>query len=279
LYLRRANAYLGLKDVDGMKQDLYKAVALNPDDEITVLGAARIWFHAQIFGREFCSSAASILDPFLINHPNADQVFQFRAIAKQCAGDFFGAYEDFSKAAELKPDNQLYKSDAARSLANLGDSPQALERLDKIIAESEAKLSGTKDKNEKWQLQFTVSRLYGSRSFIYEKQGNTEAMFADLNKMVEILPHQSSYIMRAKAFIRYKNYAAAVNDYNEIITLQPKDVSNYIERGDLYFRLEKFSDALNDYEKASTLNEHTGLKPMLERRIETVKQKIQANDK
>jgi len=277
LYIRRASVYLGLKETDAMKQDLIKAVALKPDDETTILSAARVLFNAQIYGREFCSSAVSMLDRYLADHADADQVFNFRAINKQCAGDFFGAYQDFSRAAELKPDNPLYQKSAAASLANIGDSPQALELLGKMIAESEAKLSAANDAGKKWQLQFAVSRFYGSRSFVYEKQGNFEAAFADLNKMIEVMPHQSSYIMRARAFVRQKKYAEAINDYNEIIKFQPKDPSNYLERGDLYFRTGKFSDALNDYEKALTLNEHARLKEMLERRIEQVKQKMREN--
>jgi tetratricopeptide (TPR) repeat protein len=277
LYIKRAEIYLELKETDKMKQDLDQAISLDSNDEKTVWKAANVMYRAQIYGREYCSSAVSILDTYLANHANIDNLIHFRGIAKQCAGDLYGAYEDFSKASELKPDNSSYLQALSTSLTNIGDSPQALELLNKLISDSESRLSAEKDNNKIWQLKYRVSQFYGSRSYVFEKQGNTDAMFSDLNKMVEVLPKESSYIRRAMAYVRQKKFAEAINDYNEIIKLQPKQIDNYIRRGDLFFRVGKYSEAINDYEKAITLNENIRLKEMLNTRIEQARQKMKEN--
>ncbi len=279
LYIGRAEVYSALNNPDAMKQDIFQAVNFNPNDERNIRSAAGVLFQAQKFGREYCGFSVSILDGFLANNPKADKIFSFRAIVKKCAGDYYGAYQDFTKASELVPDSALNKSAAVRSLMYIGDSPQALTLLTKMIADYETKLAGIEKPDEKARIKYTLVSFYRSRADVYEKQANIEAMFSDLTKAIEIMPDEfMSYALRGTRYIQYEKYNEAIEDFNQVIALDKNNSFHYLRRGDLHYRVGNYSKALEDFQKLHSTTENIRLKDMLEKRIEQTKSKLQSNN-
>ena len=55
---------------------------------------------------------------------------------------------------------------------------------------------------------------------------------------------------RAIAFCSQGNYQDAIDDYTEIIRLEPKNASTYNDRGDTYNKIGEYDKALADANKA-----------------------------
>lgn len=276
LYLIRANLYFLKSDANGLLSDVQRIVSLNPTDSRDLISAVVLLFKA-----EKCSDALNILDMLIAKDATNAEFFSWRFHVKSCLRDDFGAFGDITKAVELDPKNNLYRSNQADLLSRLGNSEKALQLFERMTSSLENQIKKATDKGEKNTLQRELGTTLISRSKIYEKNGDSAAMFADLTRAVEIPLTETLaakgyfYVSRARAFTRQKMYDKAIADYTEAINLDVGNVGLLMNRGDVYFTSQKYVEAIADYEQVIKLK--SGLEQIAKSQISFAKQKIQEN--
>ena len=273
LYFFRANVYLYKSDANGVLSNVNQAINLNPLD-----------YHDWITGAvtllkvKKCSEALILLDTFVAKDSTNAEIYSWRFSVKGCLKDDIGAFEEITKAIELDPKNNLYRTNQAHIISRMGDSEKAFELYKRLISSLENQSKAAKDENDKVKLQRELAMSYVSRSVIYEKNGNTDAMFTDLTRAVEsfsnqgISPKGFIYEIRARKYARYKMYDKAIADYTEAIKLEPTFI-NYFARGNIYMILEKYENAIRDFEQS--LNFSPSNKSDIEEIIGLAKRKMQ----
>ncbi|HSK71230.1 MAG TPA: tetratricopeptide repeat protein [Pyrinomonadaceae bacterium] len=271
LYLKRAHLYRLKQNAEAVSSDVTKALGLSPDDISIQFDAVRLLY--EFPGK--CQQALAIINSAIANNPKNDEAFDWRFRVKTCLGDLVGALDDINTAISLNPQNSGYKNNQASLQQRLGQTDNAVENFNQWIASLEQKLKAAKDTNEKENLKRELMMTYFSRSRIFAKNENFEAMLADLNRAVEVNPTHYAYQIRARAYKGRKMYAEAVADLTKAIELNAEDAGLLMDRGDVYFLMRKFPEAIADYERILKIN--TGMERLAEMRISAAKQKMQEN--
>jgi Tfp pilus assembly protein PilF len=72
-----------------------------------------------------------------------------------------------------------------------------------------------------------------------------------LSKSIELSYNEGSYIHeRAKSYLLTDQYKKALDDYSEVIKLQPKNSHAFFGRAFAYKALKEYDNAAEDFEKA-----------------------------
>ncbi len=155
---------------------------------------------------------------------------------------------------------------------NLGETPQALENLNKVIeinSNYEDAYSNQGDMfaeigelervlenyNETILINPNSTDAHISRGYIYARLGDYEKALADFDRALSLNPnYEETYIIRAFTFARTGDYEKAFADYDRAISLNPNSVETYVNRGNDYARLGDYKKAIADYDKAISLN-------------------------
>lgn len=278
LYLKRAYSYRLKHAAELVSSDVIKALSINPRDISVQLRAVRL-----LSDVERCEHALAIINTTIADNPKNDEAFDLRFRVKTCLGDTIGALDDVNKALSLNPQSSMYRTNQALTLQKLGESGKAAENFDQLVNLLEQKLKNAKEKEEKnWvqkeeieKFKRELSMTYISRSRTFANSKNYEAMFADLNRAVEVNPMHYTYQTRAKAYKWRSMYAEAIADLTKAIELDNEAAGLLMDRGEVYFLMQKFPEAITDYEQVVKLNR--GLEQIAEKRISSAKQKMQQN--
>lgn len=211
--------------------------------------------------------------------PYLAQPYFFRAIAKYNLEDFQGAIDDASKALERNP--FLIDAYELRAVArqNTGNAEKALDDYDKVLEtlpENRVILFNKalayeelKRYDESAATFDNLLRLhsgfdggYVGRARLRLERGDTVGALEDVDKALDLNRRSvNAYLIRADVAINSRrDYAAALEDMNEAIRLQPKYPGFYINRAFLRHNLDDYYGALSDYEYAIQLdpNDYTG---------------------
>lgn len=269
LYLKRAHLYRLKQDAKAVSSDVAKALGLNPNDISIQFDAVRLLYELP----EQCEQALAIINSTIANNPKNDEAFEWRFRVKTCLGDLVGALDDINTAISLNPQKTVYKNNQALLQQRLGQTDNAVENFNQLIASLEQNLKAAKDANERENLRRELMMTYFSRSRIFAKNENFDAMFTDLNRAVEIHPIHYAYRTRAQAFKWRKMYAEAISDLTKAIELDAESAGLLMDRGDVYFLMRKFPEAIADYEQ--TIKSNSGMEKLAEMRIAQAKQKMQ----
>lgn len=109
LYTRRGLLYLSSGRIDKASRDFAKAARLDNDNEFAHLGDG----YVALMNKDYAAAIERFND--CASHDKAKALAIYgRAMAKEQAGDLRGAYDDFNKAAELRPDWDAPREDLAR---------------------------------------------------------------------------------------------------------------------------------------------------------------------
>lgn len=273
LYLKRANLYRLRRDAEAVSGDVGKAIGISPNDLSIQFTAVYLLY--ELPGR--CEQALAIINTTIANNPKSDEAFEWRFRVKTCLGDLVGALDDINTAISLNPQKSIYKHNQALLQQKLAQTDKALENFNQLIASLEQKLKAAKDANEKENLKRELMMTYFSRSRIFAKNENFDAMFADLNRAVEVHPIHYAYRTRAKAYKWREMYAEAVADLTRALELDAEDADLLMNRGDVYFLMRKFPEAIADYGQILKINR--GMERLAESRIVLAKQKMQEDTK
>ncbi len=85
--------------------------------------------------------------------------------------------------------------------------------------------------------------------------GNYEGAVEDFNQVIELDPQNAlAYNKRGDAYYRLGDYEQAKADSSQAILLNPQDGNAYFDRGFAFYGLEKYKEAIADYTQAIKLN-------------------------
>ncbi len=105
--------------------------------------------------------------------------------------------------------------------------------------------------------QLEGGEVYYKRGLAYIRTKQYRAAIQDFDAAMRIVPHAPLlYYNRAVANVELEVYDAAVADLTEAIKLKPDFVDAYNTRGLAYIELQDFNSALADFNKAISLNEN-----------------------
>lgn len=274
LYITRAEYNFLLEKKTDVLNDAQKAVSLAPTDKKI------LYFSAQILRQSGQYEQALKISDSHIALGDADRfAWGLRVSIKTHLKDFIGAFEDATAAAEIFPQDSIFKQNQANLIRLMGDSDKALEMYNKQIAALETRFNKTKDANEKTQLKRDlISFLFSRSGILFSKLENEQAK-SDLIKAIEYEPTESNYFRRAKSYRQQKMYAESVADLNKVVGMngQFDKAVLFIERGDVLYSMQKYAEAIADYERALKLDE-THLKDLMQNRIKLAKQKMEVSN-
>lgn len=265
----RGWAYIEQRKYNEAMADFYRAAELKPDSELPYFGCA--WIYNQ--SKEY-AKAIEEYDKAIELNPKYAMSWNNRGTAKSWLNHWHAAISDYDKAIELKPNYIKAYENRGKAFRALGEDEKAdadFQRAaklissykggDKIIEEALA-LNKRGEYSKALKLLNNAAKLYPDNQFIFVNRGNIynnyfrnyEAAIADYNKTIEINDKFSwPYLNRAIAYGRLKRWNEAIVDYGRALDIDPHYASAYNGRAWTYCQIGKFEEALVDANKALEL--------------------------
>ena len=266
----RGWAYVEQKKYRQALADFDKAEQLNPNSELPHFG--RGWTYSLM--KEYMSAILEY-DKVIELNPKSALAWNNRGAAKSWTGNMTAALDDYNRAIELNPNYAKAYENRGKAFQALGDQEKSVadfkraEKIyrsnkgaDKIIEEALDLISRNKVK-EAFELLNQAAELYPDNQFVFVNRGNIynnhfknyEAAIQDYNKTIELNPKFSwPYLNRAIAYGRLKLWNQAVDDYTKAIELDKNYANAYNGRAWTYCQIGFFEEALVDATKALELS-------------------------
>lgn len=181
--------------------DFDKAIALNPQY------SEGYFYHAVCtMALNDFSTAIPYLDRAIALNARYVEAYNQRGLARRKVGDAQGASMDFSKALQLRGNDEAKKYlDRGLARLNRGNYRGAIKDCDKAIA-----------------LAPKNAEVYNNRAVAKYHLRDHEGALQDFNRAIQLDPTEAQvYCNRGNLNERLKNYVAAVNDYKKAVALEP----------------------------------------------------------
>lgn len=266
----RGWAFIEQKKYKQALADFDKAEQLNPNSELPHFG--RGWTYNLM--KEYMSAIFEY-DKVIELNPKYAIAWNNRGAAKSWMGKMTEALDDYNQAIELNPNYAKAYENRGKAFRALGDHEKSVadfkraEKLyrsnkgaDKLIEEALDLLAHDKA-NEAFEILNQAAELYPDNQFVFVNRGNIynnnfknyEAAIQDYNKTIEINPKFSwPYLNRAIAYERLKIWDKAIDDYTKAIELDKNYASAYNGRAWTYCQMGYFEEAITDANKALELS-------------------------
>lgn len=234
-------------------------------DQVLRIGQNNLYFEDYVLSIQYFNRVISV-KPYLA------QPYFYRAIAKLNLDDYLGAEQDATLAIERNP--FIVDAWEVRGVArqNLGKPREAIEDYSKALDMLPGnrgllynKAIAQQDIHDLAGADSTFAVLlkrfpgfdggYIGRARLRLEQKDTVGAKEDIEKALSI-NHNSvnGYVMRADIAINQaKDYAAALEDMNRAIKLQPRHAGFFINRAFLRYMNDDFQGAFADYDYAIQL--------------------------
>jgi tetratricopeptide (TPR) repeat protein len=193
--------------------------------------------------------------------PDYAAAYYYRGYARESIYDYNGALSDYDQAIKYKPDYGLAYKGRGDIRPNLmsRDNQGALLDLEKAIQLLRLNI----DEESKQALPETYHR----RGKVRMTTGDIQGAIADFSEMIKLNKAASKavadsgqvvfdhseyqYLLRADAYFKLENFAAAISDYDEVIRQSPDYLSDsYYNRGLAHEALGNAQNAIADFQKA-----------------------------
>ena len=265
----RGWAYIEQKKFKQALTDFNKASELRPNSELPYFG--RGWVYNQ---QKQYAAAIREYDKVIELNPRYAIAWNNRGAAKSWLNLMREAIADYDKAIELNPRYAKAYENRGKAYGSLGNNTQAAEDLhlaakinssnqgaDKVIEEAEA-LTKRGEISEALALYNQAAELYPDNQFIFVNRGNIynnhfrdyDAAIADYNKTLELNPKFSwPYLNRAIALGRLKRWDEAIVDYGRALEIDQNYAAAYNGRAWSYCQIGKFEEAIVDADRAIKL--------------------------
>lgn len=265
----RGWAYIEQKKFKQALTDFNKASELRPNLELPYFG--RGWVYNQ---QKQYAAAIREYDKVIELNPRYAVAWNNRGAAKSWLNLMREAIQDYDKAIELNPRYAKAYENRGKAYGSLGNNVQAADDLhlaakinssnqgaDKVIEEAEA-LAKRGEISEALALYNQAAELYPDNQFIFVNRGNIynnhfrdyDAAIADYNKTLELNPKFSwPYLNRAIALGRLKRWDEAIVDYGRALEIDQNYASAYNGRAWSYCQIGKFEEAVVDADRAIKL--------------------------
>lgn len=170
-------------------------------------------------------------------------VYFNRGAAHDRKGDLGAAVADYTRAADLNPDD-------AETYAVRGAVFQRMGRRDEAMADFSHAITLDPDGDVPYLLN-----AYFRRSELYEQKGLYPQALADLDKEISLKPAYWAVVRNARAdiYIKLRRYDDAIADENAAIAFNPRIERTYYNRGWAEMKKGEYDAAIGDYTKAIAL--------------------------
>ncbi len=205
----RASARAALADWEGARKDL---------DEAVRLGAAGFAIHANycVIYRELGQPerAAAEADLALRLAPERVELYGIRARARQRAGDFRGAVEDFSRTIERFPGQAVLHCDRGNVYLKLDEYREARADFERAL-----------------ELDPTHIEAHTRRGIALENLGDLEGALAEYAMATSATsPDAGAWFNRGLLRQRKNDFAAARDDYDRFLEARPDSPEGRLNR-------------------------------------------------
>ncbi len=225
-YLYRSIAKIYLEDYLGASQDATACLERNPfiTTAHQVRGIARQNMHEY-------DAAIEDFEAGLKDQPENRTFLRALAVTYALKKEYAKADSCFQHFIYLCPNEPSAYLNRAQMKMELGDSVQALELLDKVIA-----------------LDKSSSFAFALRGMLLEQQGKHAEALADMNMAIRLDPEQPTFYIN-RALIRYnlEDLANAVADYDLALDYDPNSTVGHYNRGLLRAQVGDRNRAIDDF--------------------------------
>jgi len=170
--------------------------------------------------------------------PRSAELYAMRAYFYMRRSRFAEAFSDFVYGGALSPDNARVRFGAGRVQAALGNYAAAVRYYDAAI-----------------RLARRDPTYYLARAEAYIRLDQPGSAWTDFDSALDIrLPRAAdryyAYLGRGLASLLMTNYANAIADFDNALTVEPRAVNAYLWRGYAREKGGQVTAALDDYERA-----------------------------
>jgi tetratricopeptide (TPR) repeat protein len=256
--LKKQVAGLNQKTMDTVKQLIAKAEQLNAENNssaiVTLLSDTvlhehkdstlynwRAWAHLSLVEQEkailYAADAIKIADEKIATNSANDNVYFERGYARSIKNEYDKAVEDYTKAIELKSDENKYYTNRAFAWSSFNEYDKAIADYDKAI-----------------ELNPNLSQTFADRGITWNLKGEYDKAIDDFKIAIDLSPKSNYYNWRAIAWYNKAKYDDAIGDYNEAIQLDGNNSIAYNNRGLVWLLKKDESKAVADFIKAIELD-------------------------
>lgn len=182
---------------------------------------------------DFQGAVVYLSEAIKIDPDNASYFYE-RGYSYSQIPEYLRAYDDFSKAIELK-------SDYAEAHMKRAGVCFFLERFEDSIADAEIVIG----------LDSTSAQAHGTRGVGNFMLKNYDEAFADFTRAIDIEPENSRfYFNRGKIQIDRKLLDRAYDDFSNSVLIEPDYTEAHYEMGKINALIGKYQESVRDYDHA-----------------------------
>jgi len=181
---------------------------------------------------------------------NYPEAYSSRGQALMLKGDLDEALKDFNTALSLNPNlASAYENRGFLSLEYHHSQDEAIKDLTKSI--SLRPLSWILNKD----LRPLCALSYYNRGRAFFRNGDFKRAINDFNEAISLDPkNAAAYKNRGIVYNETGNKSAAIKDFTKVIALRPNDGDAYYCRGNIYRTQGEFNNAIHNLSEAISLN-------------------------
>jgi len=232
IYIGMAKAKAGVSDYLGAKEEIEKALKINPQS------LPALEFNAELLW---------------LSKETAAALNAFKSLCENQTNNSFSCL----RLAEI----ELYQKDINAAIKTIESvikkNPEYAEAyLIKAKAEEQQGnfSKAINDVNRLLQLKPEYKPAYIYRALIQEKLGNREGALQDLDAVIESTPNlPEAFLNRAQMLLRNQNYKNAELDFSRTLTLDSTLLEAWLGRGIARYELQEFENSKSDLLKSIQL--------------------------
>lgn len=252
--------HLAQRDGEAL-QDYAQAIRRAPDEGQLYIERASIL-------AETGDHAAAIADydTALGLQPNNASAYQARARSHLALDALTNALADLSSAIQHAPNNAMLYKQRAEIRAIGGKVGDALDDYDRAVelmqnANAQAQLlltamdarADTQSRALGAALQDELNAIRVQRGQLRLLQGNIAGAGEDFEAVLTVQP-QHSAALNGRGMVRSRqNDIEAINDFQQVLKLEPRRYATYVNLGEFYFQLNQFERAHSLFQRLEQL--------------------------
>lgn len=180
-------------------------------------------------GNNYKKAMADFDKAIELDASNAETYF-LRGDAQARLKNFSQAIEDFTKAAEMKPEEKIYKK--------RGEVYLKIFENEKAIADFNKVLEFSADES-----------AYKGLAIAYANLKNKKLALENFDKFLELSGEENFYDLLGEIYFALGDFEKAIENCNKHLEIKSYAVEIYYLRGRSYFEQKNFASALADFEK------------------------------
>ncbi|HXU28913.1 MAG TPA: tetratricopeptide repeat protein [Bacteroidia bacterium] len=187
-------------------------------------------------------------------------------ISKLRVQDYKGAVDDFTKSIELNPKNWRVYYSRAYCENRLYNYKAAIDDYDKVLELdpknawaykngdlSRSYLARAGGTPQDFNSRPADAKIYAKAALTEEKIGDYKSAITDYSLAIDLDPTAGFYFGRGDAKYNLKDFAGAIEDFNEAIKRDYKYAKAYLNRGSAQYSVGNKTAACADWQKALSL--------------------------